>query len=100
MWSFLALQELGQVLAPIIKNFYEVMNCVSTSQTAVTQLVTSMKSFHELFKLCWSDEFLQTFERYSYRWLRIQSINNSPGANAVKNFVFILNVYFDYNLCV
>lgn len=64
VWSCLALQEIGQVLAPIIKNFYDIMKCVSTNQIAVTQLVESMKSFHELFKLCWSDEFLQTFERY------------------------------------
>ena len=67
VWSCLVLQEIGQVLAPIIKNFYDVMKCVSTNQIAVTQLVESMKSCHELFKLhaqCWSDEFLQTFERY------------------------------------
>lgn len=65
VWSCLALQEMGQVLGPIITSFYDVMKCVSTSQTAATQLVASMKSFHELFNLCWSDEFLQVFERYS-----------------------------------
>ena len=64
VWSCLALQEMGQVLGPIITSFYDVMKCVSTSQTAATQLVASMKSFHELFNLCWSDEFLHVFERY------------------------------------
>ena len=64
VWSCLALQEVGQVLAPIIQSFYGIMKCVSTSLVAVTQLVESMKSFHELFQLCWSDEFLQAFERY------------------------------------
>ena len=64
VWSCLALQEVGQVLAPIIQSFYGIMKCVSTSLMAVTQLVESMKSFHELFQLCWSDEFLQAFERY------------------------------------
>ena len=55
---------MGQVLAPIIQSFYGIMKCVSTSLVAVTQLVESMKSFSELFQLCWSDEFLQAFERY------------------------------------
>ena len=64
VWSCLALQEMGQVLAPIIQAFYGIMKCVSTSRTAVTQVVVSMKSFQELFQLCWSDEFLQAFERY------------------------------------
>lgn len=64
VWSCLALQEMGQVLAPVIQSFYGIMKCVSTSLTAVTQLVVAMKSFHELFELCWSDEFLQAFERY------------------------------------
>ena len=52
------------MLAPIIQSFYGIMKCVSTSLVAVTQLVESMKSFYELFELCWSDEFLQAFERY------------------------------------
>ena len=64
VWSCLGLQEMGQVLAPIIKTFYDIMKCVSTNQIAVSELVSSMASFHKLFKLCWSDEFLQTFERY------------------------------------
>ena len=52
------------MLAPIIQSFYGIMKCVSTTLVAVTQLVESMKSFNELFQLCWSDEFLQAFERY------------------------------------
>ena len=66
VWSVLALQEIGQVLAPIIKSFYDITKCVSSNQKAATQIVSSMKSFHELFKNCWSDAFLQAFERY---WL-------------------------------
>ena len=66
VWSVLALQEIGQVLAPIIKSFYDITKCVSSNQKAATQIVSSMKSFHELFKHCWSDAFLQAFERY---WL-------------------------------
>ncbi|XP_068688097.1 alsin-like isoform X2 [Montipora foliosa] len=65
VWICLSLQQMGHVLAPIIKNFYEVMKCVSTNQSGATELVSSMTSFHKLFNLCWSDEFLQTFERYS-----------------------------------
>ena len=72
VWSCLALQEVGQVLAPIIQSFYGIMKCVSTSLVAVTQLVESMKSFHELFQLCWSDEFLQAFERYKVMFLHIK----------------------------
>lgn len=76
VWSCLALQEMGQVLAPIIQSFYGIMKCVSTSLMAVTQLVESMKSFHELFQLCWSDEFLQAFERYL--------LPHSTAANDIK----------------
>ena len=83
VWSCLALQEMGQVLAPIIKNFYNVMKCASTNQAAASQLVSSMKSFHELFKLCWSDEFIQTFDRYAITWLWLSAsccTKNKPGS--------------------
>ena len=77
---------MGHVLAPIIKNFYEVMKCVSTNQSGATELVSSMTSFHKLFNLCWSDEFLQTFERYIVRLLSI-----SPMIKEVANLGLYLN---------
>ena len=86
VWICLSLQQMGHVLAPIIKNFYEVMKCVSTNQSGATELVSSMTSFHKLFNLCWSDEFLQTFERYIVRLLSI-----SPMIKEVANLGLYLN---------
>lgn len=93
------------MLAPIIESFYGIMKCVSTSLVAVIQLVESMKSFHELFQLCWSDEFLQVFERYmlplstAANDIKVAKHCFPASSNIVKKWVQVFTVFQKFEKC-
>ena len=56
-------QDDGQVFTAVVKNFYHVMECVSSNLVVVTETAQNLGSCQQLFDFCLSESFFNVFER-------------------------------------